>query len=525
MITGQVFGPNANIQRYGESCAFSKGNTVISTDSYAVAGYGNYQRGGNYSRFINSFHTSAYNGIETAAFNAISSTICTNQCNVQQGGTLIGGHSNYIDSVYTLLVSGSANTALSSCGANIYSGRFNTIRCSPLDSRITGGEYNCIDTSVYGTIGTGLNNTLSATCCSRIITGQNNLIRTRNCADCGCMRWARITTGQYNRIDKETTTTTNYSTGAIIDTGQYNCIDQVENSTGGLNRIFNGYGNISCCGRSTNPGQIYNGKYNRTDTPGDYTIFNGVSNCAVGTCYCNSRAFILNGINNCLSGTSAHLGARGQAIFNGENNTTNAVGSARCKLIYSGRGNIVGEDNIIYGGLNNYATSECDYNRIWGGRNNAVGMPGVEGVGCRVCIYGGSDHRTCLAIYATIVGGISACAEGSCTTFPAVNYAGNIVGGCENKIWSKCDERAVIGGYKNQVCINSTSPGGGIAGGCRNYVSNLCGFTFGSNLSTQRNAETMVNNLIITDLPVGDGTGWCAYTWYRCPGEDIIRVV
>jgi hypothetical protein len=151
-----------------------------------------------------------------------------------------------------------------------------------------------------------------------------------------------------------------------------------------------------------------------------------------------------------------------------------------------------GNYSVIAGGQNN--TSGGNYSASLSGQNNiSAGLYSSVIGGLSNCttgnysFVGGGNLNKAFGLCSFIGGGI-------CNTTSG-NYSSSIVGGACNV---SCAEYSIVGGgFRNQATRQRSS----ILGGFSNVASCACSFIVGSNITTNRNCATFVNNLSIMNVP------------------------
>ena len=206
-------------------------------------------------------------------------------------------------------------------------------------------------------------------------------------------------------------------------------------------------GETSTLGTDVQSAFIGGGSTNSIGANGDYsTIGGGISNNI--TCGCST---IAGGCGNQVLGNVGTIGG-------GQGNCTTA------------------EFDTIGGGFANCATGGCSV--VAGGGDNWA-------TGCRSAVLGGTANYA-LAIHSVVGGGTTNCINAGGT-----NAA--IFGGSQNCILTNAFASFIGGGCCNTIGANAT--GSGIVAGKSNTVSHDDSFIIGSNITTQADCTTFVNNL------------------------------
>ena len=241
-------------------------------------------------------------------------------------------------------------------------------------------------------------------------------------------------------------------------------------------------------------------------------LSNSMSSCngSTSTCailYCNTSGTIgggrCNSIVNCIN--PATLGfslALGNNTISG--GYCNVAGQTISSYDFTGLISIGGgEKNVVTGALATisgggtntisslYGTIGGGYfNAVTGSRSNIGGGSSNTISACNSVISGGSANIiTASGYFSSIGGGFSHATAGAFST---------ISGGFNHTINNFGIASTISGGYNNTISASYS----GILGGGNNNVQNTCSMIVGSNITTDRDCTTFVNNLSIKNIPI-----------------------
>jgi hypothetical protein len=517
LLSGIVFKSDSNVNNTACTCIFGKGNASVSgSNNYLIWGLSTTALGANI-RSLNSYNTVISSNLPTST--GIKISVGTQQtsiktiCNVDTVGALqvVGGYNNNLVGGNIYSFAGTGNRTLSTASIVLIGNRNLILSASDrvygvyiqtdeLSSKpilsygrydVVSGKYNYLQSS-YGYVRTGCNNIVKGPTEGRDgaaafllgFSGDHNSVYSLSANNNCTTSDITIITGCYNSLSAYKGL---FCTSTLFN-GSRNTVYQRERVLSPTSTVFNGDGNNVLAGCST----VY--------------IINGNNNTANFLCANNSSTdnHIITGAYNYLSGSNCGL----NVVMNGYCNTLISYNNsfstmwngcynfAKSGTIYAGLSNILGRSyNTIYTGMQNtlstYRTDGICASLIFTGCMNTVtnwdGSLGVIYTGCRNIVNMGCK---------------SLIAAGSDNLIGGGQFNSSILGGQYNIMWSSYFCSYIVGGRYNRACF---------------------GLIIGSNLSSANTScNTYINNLIITDLPVGC-TGLPVCTWYRDVGSDIIK--
>lgn len=503
-LSGVAFGNCNSITNTSTSCLFGKNNTVVNGCSvYNVMGQGSYFTGHNI-RSLNSFYNfvSSVRNVTSSITSLLGAHSSNYIATITSGG--VGGYCNSLSGSNVANVGGN-NIVLSSvsvCGSGFIGGRNNYIRTVNGTScnTIIGGEYlSATDCNTAGAtaIMTGRNMSLQT---SYSIAGDTILIPdTRICE-------ALIISGKNNRLIYPVTAA---SPTAFTSIGGCNNLYISRIVTCDPSTLLNGSNNIihelsSISYKNT----IYNGNDNRLSSITHASnIINGSCNILANTkpSQCRQDVYILNGVCNLLSGSCGQV----SMIHNGISNITNIATGFNCgALIGSGISNYA--TSTIFTGISNRSYQQDTY--IYTGICNTIFSNTQQGQQGGVNIFSGCGNIGVGILNSFIFSG-----KNNRMLTETSNL--RIITG-ENNTLSANGNQTILGGCNNSIL----GPNGAIfiVGGRNNTA--YCGSIAGSNLYGVNNCVLYVNNLVLTNLPVGSAGLSVGGYWFRDEGSDIIRM-
>jgi len=499
--------------------AFNDDNIYTSVENVCVFGKRNTITNGNNIHIVGGL-SSLYSGSCIWAVNTHSSVVSACRTNINDYTTVIGNHDSYIVTPYrigviggryhqlsgldilpsaaTIGVIGGSGHTLSSCCTTIVGGRNNIITGPRQHATIVASDQLSADISCIGQVIviSGRNiNTRSVTYATTNITGDN--ISLSSSIMCNVMTFSgknltykmqgsrgfiTIFSGCNNSVTGLGANCMNF-----LLNGSNNCVDQKTISTY-YNIIFNGSNNTLSSITHTN------------------NIFNGCNNVLNKNTGTNSpQTNIINGSNNILSGDSN----QSDVLANGNNNMIRRCGESCFGYIGTGQNNVT--KSVIYTGLSNTSINNLTY--IYTGTNNTIGCIADNGQQRSANIFSGC----CNFMYGCVSSYVF---TGSANKILQQGFYNTIFNGENNEIQSfGC---GLIFNGCNNLLSSSAGTNGLIVGGRNNIGSS--NHIVGSNLSSNKADTVVVNNLIITNLPVGSA-GLAQSTWYRDIGSDIVKMI
>jgi len=417
-------------------------NRICGTTSYYLTEGFNFIGGG-----INNF----------IGANSESSTISGGyaNCSLCCGGTISGGGANKVLAQHGSIGGGVSHTISGNC-STISGGSQNT---SSGALSLVGGGFLNVSSGSASIVGGGGQNTSSGYS-SVIVGGNKNLNNSIN---------GFIGGGNCNNVCNSTSGCLSY--GAVVVGGVGN------NTTGGTWDLAN-------CTFSVNPTRCNAGQYSfigggfqNLATACSSTIVGG---CCNRICINNTRSTIVGGFKNSI--LDSFDGFIGGGLCN------NICNGASCGVFSYGAVVVGGVGGNTTGGV--FSFFSCCFTTA----------PTIRSAGVASFV-GGGLQNTASNTYAVVVGGIN---NVSCSTNTA------IVGGSSN---TATRSSTFIGGgilntssaiYATVVGGNTNTASGaysGILGGRNNIASNLRTFIVGSDITSDRDCATFVNNLSIKNIP------------------------
>lgn len=520
LLSGQGFKDCGNVNNGTNSCIFGKNQTIGAGQCVCVVGgLSSYFTGSK----IKAFGT--YN-VHLSAPTTIINCRCSlalggysNRYNADERATIIGGRMHTIDSCDLVVVGGRSHTIPSNClsriigGHNLYieSASTNTnFIATGVDSltstNSTGGiqyfwsgQCNDFEWMYGGCMHTGSNIRLcgfgAVSFCSYVqFSGKDTCIRINTSPSRDLVMY----TGLCNHM---------HSAGSVCGVfpynGQFNSL-----STYGTARdvpqLTNGLCNSIHSRCTCNAWALFNGQCNCMNTPATFYVSRGLF---MGTGYQNTLSCMTNSDSHILNGSN-NLGVVDPAVF----------AAGKIVTIYNGK------DNINCGGNIYHGLSSCvlgTNSSLFGGTCNSLHEAG-DTTSLGHAIFGGCCN-TIEAVYDSfILGGV--CNKiPRAGAFPVCSQNQLIGGGVNNTVCACCCNKSIWSG-ENNLIDNTTFRHTSILGGRNNRSSYDATTIIGSSLSATSSNDVYVNNLIITDLPVGSA-GLNAKTWYREIGSDIVKQV
>jgi len=463
--------------------------------------------------------TSAFTGSSTIPGTDVSGNITGNASNVTgtvavaNGGT---GATNAASARINLQVPYTFGTGGSSivawqAGDNAASGDFGVVgggrRNTALArfASVSGGYKN---TSAFGSVSAGVNNTASGG--ASVVSGGGIAgTFTVTIASPGVFAMFRHGLVDGDEIVLETTgslptglaaNTTYY----VIGTGLGANLFSVSATQGGTA--------VNTSGSQSGTHTLYSLTARNVASGNGSVVGGGVKNAAVGP-----QAAVGGGRSNTSSGYASNVGG---GRLNTSSGSYSAVGGGRYNTS-SGNGSVVAG-----GGWYNSNTYQVESNTA-SGDISTVGGGALNFSSAAASTVGGGKGNTASGNYSTVNGGsfnissaiASAVCGGSGNT--ANNYASSVGGGLNNRSTAICS--SVSGGYKNTASGGASSVGGGrentssglyssVPGGHRNTATHNNVFLLGSNLVSDANDTTYVENLKVKNSltlssPLGVASG------------------
>jgi hypothetical protein len=520
ILTGAVFPGSGSVYSPNCGCVFGCSSYITSgTQSYVVGGSANTLAGACNSVAINSYNVGLSVGRSLGAYGTFNSVISVQDAASGEGSATFGGDELFLGGGASMLIGGSANRVDGGISVTIVSGISNRAVsgiCGNSSAHIMGGFGNYICSSnTSSTIGSGCSNKMIRGTSSIISTGiGNSLVSNSTCSN-GSFTCSIIHTGQCNMLCLPVASDSLGMNCGTIFTGQCNKIISHLGYSHSFLSVYNGYNNVLSGSDIT---AIVNGCNNYHRSVGAPSkLYNGEGNVLYGGVCTTAQMHLLNGQNVHLSAFGGNIG-NGMG-FTGSGNIINS--SLNCyKSIYTGQDNYV-ENGTIFSGCGNYSVASETH--VFGGRNNRVGEVGDTG-NTEAIIYGGQNNCTGISYGTSILGGKCNIISRHASGCLSARYS-QIMSGEDNYMLGCCHNKYIFGGYQNYI-DSTTVCGSFIIGGRSNRTSFTCTVVVGSCLSAVKSDSNIVNNLIVTDLPVQDTTaGLASKQWYRCTTDDIVRIV
>lgn len=501
-LSGTAFQNNNTITNSTEVCVYGKNNTVVNTTcAYIIGGQ------------------SCFNGISICAANTYFSKISNTKLPTVGCGftTVIGSHSANTWINCELALIGGTNHSLSGCSLGVIGGANhilsagqtikavggrniksqNGLGCGVFINPdqlsaytgivshlfVTGGRNIAARSEAAGNFFVVTGDNIDVSCpgvccgsihtgkdiyiyhqlgrlCPTIITGLNNSQR-KYCSSCATF----MLNGSSNRVEELSAITSAGNESNIIYGGSNNTLSSIT------------YGNY-----------IVNGNYNILDKTIDKCRFDTV---------------IINGMYNILSGSSTDS----DILQNGYSNIILKCGEGCTGFIGTGRHNKT--KSTLFTGVSN--TSIQIETLIFTGIQNTINCIINGGQIMSGILFTGQNNYMNANANTMMFTGINNCIRPECNYNTIVTGTNNIIlsGGCGK----------IISGINNNVFDSGVILGGRF--NCANGSNiSIIGSMLSGSGAVQR---SIVNNLIITSLPVGSA-GLPANTWFRNEGSDIVRI-